>query len=98
MGGLGLAFGLAVAVAVAASGHYFRDWDDFPRWVVTLLPIGLAALIILGVGVIDDTREMSPRIKLLGQMAAVVVLYLGGVRIDGITVLQFTIPLDRPGA
>ena len=96
MGGLGLAFGLAVAVAVAASGHHFRVWEEFPRWLMTLLPIGLAALIILGVGVIDDNREMSPRIKLLGQALAVLVLYVGGVRIDAISVLQLTIPLGSP--
>jgi len=96
LGGLGLAFGLIVAVAVAASGHHFRGWDDFPRWLMTLLPIGLAALIILGVGVVDDTRGVGPRLKLLGQAAAVVVLYVGGVRIDGITVLQLSIPLDSP--
>ncbi len=96
LGGLGLALGLSVAVAVAASSHHFRGWDDFPRWLMTLLPIGLAALIILGVGVVDDTREVGPRLKLLGQAAAVVVLYIGGVRIDGITVLQLSIPLDRP--
>ena len=96
LGGLGLAFGLTVAVAVAASGQHFRGWDDFPRWLMTLLPIGLAALIILGVGVVDDTRGVGPRLKLLGQAAAVVVLYVGGVRIDGITVLQRAIPLDYP--
>ena len=96
MGGLGLAFGLAVAVAVAASGHHFRVWEEFPRWSMTLLPIGLAASIILGVGVVDDNREMSPRIKLLGQALAVLVLYVGGVRIDGISVLQLTIPLGSP--
>ncbi len=96
MGGLGLAFGLAVALAVAASGHHFRLWEEFPRWVVTLVPIGLAALIILAVGVIDDNREMSARVKLLGQMAAVLVLYVGGVRIDSIRVLQVSIPLDSP--
>ncbi len=96
LGGLGLAFGLSVAVAVAASGHYLQGWDEYPRWLLTLLPTGLAALIILGVGIVDDTREMPPRLKLLGQMAAVVVLYLGGVRIDGITILHLSIPLDRP--
>ena len=96
MGGLGLAFGLVVALAVAGSGHHFRVWEEFSRWQMTLLPIGLAALIILAVGVVDDNREMSPRIKLLGQGLAVLVLYVGGVRIDGISVLQLTIPLGSP--
>ncbi len=96
LGGLGLAFGVTWRCSSAAVGGYFRDWAEFPRWLATLLPIGLAALIILAVGVVDDTREMPPRIKLLGQAAAVMALYLGGVRIDGITVLNLTIPLDSP--
>src|SRR3954471_20326994 len=96
MGGLGLAFGLTAGLAVAAIGGYLPDWSDYPRWVTTLLPIGLAGLIVLGVGVVDDTREMGPRLKLLGQASAVMVLYLGGIRIDSVTVLQLTIPLDSP--
>ncbi len=98
MGGLGLAFGLTAAIGVAAWGGYFRDWPDYPRWLGTLAPIGLAALIVLAVGMVDDTREMGPRVKLMGQASAVLVLYLGGVRIDSVTVLQHTIPLDGLGA
>ena len=97
LGGLGLAFGLALAVSVGAFGGYLRDWPEFPRWMATLLPIGLASLIVLVVGVVDDTREMRPRLKLLGQGAAALVLYLGGLRIDGVTIFQTTIPLDLPG-
>ncbi len=97
LGGLGLAFGLTLAVVVAVAGGYFRDWSEYPRWLATLLPIGLAALMVLAVGVVDDTREMAPRVKLLGQAAAVLVLYLGGVRIDSVTVFHLTIPLDSPG-
>jgi UDP-GlcNAc:undecaprenyl-phosphate GlcNAc-1-phosphate transferase len=93
MGGLGLAFSLVVAVAVVAVGGYLREWPDYPRWLV---PIGLASAIVLVVGVADDNRELAPRLKLLGQASAVLVLYLGGVRIDGITVTHWTIPLDRP--
>ena len=48
------------------------------------------------VGVFDDAREMGPRVKLLGQASAVLVLYVGGIRIDSVTVLQMTIPLDQP--
>jgi UDP-GlcNAc:undecaprenyl-phosphate GlcNAc-1-phosphate transferase len=97
MGGLGVAFGLSIGVAVAATGGYFQEWAEFPRWLSSLLPIGVAAVIVLAVGVVDDTREMSPRIKLLGQTSAVMVLYFGGVRIDSVTVFQQMIPLDNPG-
>jgi UDP-GlcNAc:undecaprenyl-phosphate GlcNAc-1-phosphate transferase len=96
LGGLGLAFSLTIAVVVAALGGYFQEWSEYPRWLGTLVPIGLASLIVLAVGVADDTREMGPRLKLLGQTSAVLVLYFGGIRIDSVTILQLTIPLDRP--
>ena len=96
LGGLGLAFGLTIAVAVASLGGYLEDWAEYPRWLTTLIPIGIAAAIILTVGVFDDTREMRPRVKLLGQASAVLVLYAGGIRIDSVTVFQMTIPLDQP--
>lgn len=96
MGGLGLAFGLTIAIAVAALGGYFQDWSDYPKWLGTLVPIGLASAIVLAVGVRDDTHEMGARLKLLGQASAVVVLYLGGIRIDSFSILHLTIPLDNP--
>ena len=96
LGGLGLAFGLTIAIVVASLGGYFQDWADYPRWLGTLIPIGLASVIVLTVGVVDDTREMGPRVKLLGQASAVLVLYFGGIRIDSVTVLHLTIPLDSP--
>ena len=39
---------------------------------------------------------LGPRIKLLGQSLAVVVLYLGGVRIQGFDVLGLAIELGMP--
>ncbi len=96
LGGLGLAFGLTMGIGIAALGGYFQDWAEYDRWLGSLVPIGLAAAIILAVGVTDDTREMSPRVKLLGQASAVLVLYFGGIRIDSVTVLGQTIPLDSP--
>ncbi len=96
LGGLGLAFALTGGIAVAAMGGYFQDWADYHRWLGSLLPIGLASVIILAVGVADDTREMRPRLKLLGQTSAVLVLYFGGIRIDSVTLLGQTLPLDSP--
>ena len=96
LGGIGLAFSLPVAILSAAFGGYFRDWSGYPHWLTTLVPIGIAALIVLAVGIVDDTREMRPRLKLLGQATAVLVLYFGGIRIDSISIMDLTIPLDRP--
>ena len=36
----------------------------------------IAALMILAVGFVDDTRSIGPRVKLLGQTMAVLALYL----------------------
>ena len=55
-----------------------------------------AALIVLLLGFVDDTRALGPRIKLLGQSLAVVVLYIGGIRIPGFDVLGLTIELGHP--
>ena len=96
LGGLGLAFGLSTSILVAALGGYFQDWTESPRWMLTLIPIGLASVIVLGVGVVDDTREMGPRLKLVGQALAVLVLYFGGIRIDSVTLMHYTVPLDQP--
>jgi UDP-GlcNAc:undecaprenyl-phosphate/decaprenyl-phosphate GlcNAc-1-phosphate transferase len=96
LGGLGLAFGLTVAVVVGCVGGYLQEWAEYPRWLASLVPIGLASIIVLAVGVVDDTREMGPRVKLLGQASAVLALYLGGIRIDSVTLMHLTIPLDQP--
>ncbi len=58
----------------------------------------LAALVILIVGFIDDTRSLGPRVKLLGQALAVLTLYLGGIRIETIDVLGLNIDLGFPRA
>src|SRR5262249_7489239 len=56
-------------------------------------PVLLAALVILIVGFIDDTRSLGPRVKLLGQALAVFALYVGGIRIQTIDVLSLNFPL-----
>ncbi len=96
MGGLGLAFGLTLGLAVVIWGGYLRDWDQFREWCTNLIPVGIAGLIVLAIGAVDDLRGLGPRVKLLGQAAAVVVLYLGGVRIGNVVVLGFPIRLDSP--
>ena len=77
----------------SSSGGYLRDWHGLRRLVVQHWCRSCSpALIVLAVGVVDDTRGLGPRVKLLGQAAAVLVLYLGGVRIDTFDVLG---PDDR---
>lgn len=97
MGGLGLAFGLAMSILPVLYGGYLREWQQLdPEWWARQWSIVAAASIILLVGVIDDTRGMSPRVKLLGQAVAVLVLFAGGIRIDNVVLLGVPIPLSYP--
>ena len=96
MGGLGLAFGIALGLLLIGWGGYLRDWDRFSEWWSGLAPVGLASLIVLIIGSVDDLRGMGPRLKLLGQAAAVMVLYLGGVRVSNVVLLGIPIRFDSP--
>ncbi|WP_019721673.1 glycosyltransferase family 4 protein [Heyndrickxia coagulans] len=46
------------------------------------LPILLGSLIIVLTGIIDDIRELSPRVKLMGQLAAALVVVLSGIHVE----------------
>jgi UDP-GlcNAc:undecaprenyl-phosphate GlcNAc-1-phosphate transferase len=96
LGGLGLAFGVAAglllpglveSLRIRTAGLY--GWPEYG-------PLLTAAVIILIVGFLDDTRSLGPRVKLLGQAAAVLALYLGGIRIESIDVLDLTVELGYP--
>ncbi len=96
MGGLALAFGLALCTTPVIVGGYLRDWPGFEAWWAKLWAVVAAGVIVLLVGAYDDSRGMSPKIKLLGQSLAVLVLFLGGIRIDGVALLGLSIPLSYP--
>ncbi len=96
LGGLALAFGVVAGTvlphlheslgsrAIGATSAYYH-------W-----PVLLAAVVILTLGFIDDTRSLGPRMKLLGQALAVLALYLGGIRVQRIEVLSWTLDLGFP--
>jgi UDP-GlcNAc:undecaprenyl-phosphate GlcNAc-1-phosphate transferase len=96
LGGLGLALGIA-------AGTILPHFSGSPRLIGLSLTdlhhewvILSAALIILVVGFVDDTRSLGPRVKLLGQALAVLILYLGGIRIQTIDVLGVNLDLSYP--
>ena len=97
MGGLGVATGLGISVLPVALGGYLRDWPGSAEWWDRQWAVILAAAIILVLGLLDDTRGVRPRLKLLGQTAAVVALILGDIQIERIAVLGVTIDLSHPG-
>ncbi|WP_370223765.1 glycosyltransferase family 4 protein [Cytobacillus sp.] len=50
------------------------------------LPILIGSIIIIITGVLDDMIELSAKVKLLGQLAAALVVVLGGVNVDYINI------------
>ena len=79
IGGLAMLAGVVVALAVATRLDAFTD-----LFVTTSEPeaILLAAALIALIGVIDDTRGLTPGVKLAGQVAAAGTLVLFGVTIN----------------
>lgn len=84
LGGLAMVAGFAAAMAVAYTLPEFR-----PMFENSSEPLGvmIAAVVILGVGVLDDLREVSAPAKVAGQVLAGSVLGLFGV-----TMFYFRIP------
>ncbi|MGO9597471.1 MAG: MraY family glycosyltransferase [Isosphaeraceae bacterium] len=97
LGGLGLAMGIAAGIILP---HLLGSWRLVSLSTLELShawAILVAALVILAVGFIDDTRSIGPRLKLTGQALAVLTLYLGGIRIQTIDVFNLSFDLSQPG-
>lgn len=96
MGGLGLAFGLGLSLTPILLGGYLQEWPAFAVWWSRQWAVILAGLIVLLFGAYDDARGIGPKTKLLGQALAVLVLTTGGIRIEGVSLLGWSIPLSYP--
>lgn len=96
LGGLALAVGVATAMllTIVDSSLGLRASAGVPISSYGCLLV--AALGILAVGFVDDTRSLGPRLKLLGQAAAVMALYAGDVRIRSIEFLSLNFDLNHP--
>ncbi len=94
LGGLGLAFGLACGLGLA-SLWAIDAGNPIASLSARHLALLGAALVILLIGVVDDTKGLSPRTKLLGQATSVLLLYWGGIRIAGIDMFGVSIPLSH---
>ena len=73
--------GIAILVAVLASGAIFLPWDEETRAIL------LGAVVIAGVGIADDIVDLNPLLKLIGQIAAAIIPVSAGVTVD-----VFTLP------
>ena len=71
--------GLAIYISVIITSLIFLPIDK------TLISIIIGGTVIVIGGIIDDIRELSPRMKFLFQIIGALVLVIGDVRIDAIT-------------
>src|SRR5882757_7404110 len=83
VGGLPIAIGYAVALLSLATANSSMPSD----WIWKLLP---GATIIFLTGLIDDFFNITPVVKLLGEIAAALTVYACGLRIQGIG--DFAVP------
>jgi len=71
--------GLAILAAVLLAALI---WLPADRETTGIL---LGAVLIVAVGAVDDVRELSPAVKLVGQVAAAVIPVAAGVRVEHVT-------------
>jgi len=79
--------GLAILAAVLVAALIWLPGDRETKGILG------GALVIAAVGAADDVRELSPAVKLAGQVVAALVPVLAGVRVDHVTV-PFIAPLS----
>ncbi len=93
LGGLALAFGVLLGVLLPVVVESWRLGSIDPLAAGRRLGLFGSAALILIVGFVDDTRSLSPRIKLLGQALAVLLLYAGGIRIQAVEMFHLDLNL-----
>ena len=89
MGGIAMFFGVFVALTFEmVCESFFTDWTDLYRsshfLSVNYVGVLLGLSIVTLVGAIDDIRSLSPKVKMLGQIAGAVVIVASGVMLASI--------------
>lgn len=77
LGGLAIFYGFLVALL------FFAKLDQQMRGIL------IGALIIVGVGIIDDVKQLRALVKLAAQIVAAIVVVMNNVRITAISVPSF---------
>lgn len=84
IGGVAICLGFLIAVLLTVTVRQFsREGQHTWSWQVVGV---LVAVVCAGlIGLIDDRKDLSPRMQILGMAAAGLILVAFGVRIEGIT-------------
>ncbi len=80
----GVAIFLGVGISMALVLLYGTAVGNLVAWDMPRVSMWAGALVALGLGVTDDVRRLSPKLKFVVQVAAALVAYAGGVRIQGV--------------
>lgn len=86
-GGIALYVGLIAACFTIFIGVRFAGWEFHDLYVlnnVNYLMLYVGVTIMFAVGLVDDITQLSPGIKLAGQILAALVVVLAGVTIGGV--------------
>ncbi len=88
LGGLAMFAGLCLALVVEIAGIKLFGWPPIliphPSMTINYPLLGVAFLIIVITGAVDDVRSLSPKKKLLGQIVAACVAATAGLLIGNI--------------
>jgi UDP-GlcNAc:undecaprenyl-phosphate/decaprenyl-phosphate GlcNAc-1-phosphate transferase len=68
--------GLAIYISFIIGFLIIRPTDEFA------LPIILGSIVIIITGFFDDIFEISPKVKMLGQLIAALIVVFGGVQVE----------------
>lgn len=75
--------GLAIFISFILGILFLRPTDEYSTFII------IGSFIIIITGILDDMFELSAKVKLLGQIAAALVVVLGGVQVDFINIPIF---------
>lgn len=71
LGGLAIFLSFIIGILIVSPSYEYH------------LPIVIGAIIIILTGMVDDIREISPKVKLMGQIAAaLVVVFMGDIQME----------------
>jgi UDP-GlcNAc:undecaprenyl-phosphate GlcNAc-1-phosphate transferase len=91
-GGIAVAAAMAIALLIVLITMHPLGGSSTSWLLKGLLP---AALVLIWVGIIDDTLTLTGIYKLIGQVLAVTVLVAAGSRFDCISLFGYSLPLGQ---
>ncbi len=79
----GIALFVSFFVTLCVSHLFYTEVSNKLIWDTKMISFVCGALLIFGVGLVDDCHRLSARTKVLFQIAAASIAFAGGIRIGG---------------